>query len=153
MGSAFASGDATWVVPRAGLNGILSTFNGAKCLDLKNGDTTNGNILQVWTCDATNPNQIFRVDGLIQNGQARILRAGNKCVDIQNGNFAAGANVSFFFLLALHNSLDFFPCPTDPIMLCRFKSGTVMPLEVTSINVSLPCSSKPTVFENPFPYS
>ncbi|KAJ8090005.1 hypothetical protein PM082_018584 [Marasmius tenuissimus] len=95
--STFPSGNATWVVPRANLNGVLGTYGETKCLDLRNGDSRNGNALQIWSCDAANPNQIWRVDALIPRGQAKVTRDGaTKCLDIKNGNFAPGADIQIW---------------------------------------------------------
>ncbi|KAL0572015.1 hypothetical protein V5O48_009957 [Marasmius crinis-equi] len=100
----FASGNATWVAPRANVNGVLSTYGGTKCLDLTSGDATNGNTLQIWSCDASNANQIWKVESLIPKGSTHIDRAGNKCLDIKDGNFAAGATIQIWDCDASGNS-------------------------------------------------
>ncbi|KAG7087972.1 hypothetical protein E1B28_012012 [Marasmius oreades] len=104
--SAFGNGNVTWVVPRANLAGLISTFDGTKCLDLFNGDTTNGNRFQLWTCDASNPNQIWKVESLIPKGRATIDRDGNKCVDIKDGNFVPGADLQIWDCDASGNNLN-----------------------------------------------
>ncbi|KAG7087971.1 hypothetical protein E1B28_012011 [Marasmius oreades] len=96
VASTFPSGNITWVVPRADLAGILSTYGGTKCLDLRNGDSTNGNGLQIWSCDSSNVNQVWRVEGLIPKISPRIDRDGNKCMDIKDGNVSPGADIQIW---------------------------------------------------------
>lgn len=63
---------------------------GNKCLDVRDGVDKPGTKLQIWDCDATNPNQLFNV-----NGDLTISWAGhNKCVDLTNGLTASGNVVS-----------------------------------------------------------
>ncbi|KAK1230807.1 hypothetical protein PQX77_006079 [Marasmius sp. AFHP31] len=84
----FPDGNQNWVWARDPLTGLVKTFDGTKCLDIPNGDTTNGNRLQIWSCDASNPNQQFR----IQNPWPWAVKwaGGNKCLETPNGNFTAG---------------------------------------------------------------
>ncbi|KAK1231873.1 hypothetical protein PQX77_005010, partial [Marasmius sp. AFHP31] len=89
----FPSGNATWVVPRSTLNGIISTFDGTKCLDLTNGAVSNGTPLQIWSCDAQNPNQAWRVEGLTPKRNPLISKTGTeKCVDVKDGKFVPGGD-------------------------------------------------------------
>ncbi|KAF9261595.1 ricin B-like lectin [Marasmius fiardii PR-910] len=106
--STFPSGNATWVVPRANLAGVLSTFGGSKCLDLRNGDVTNGNALQIWSCDVNNGNQVWKVESLVPKGSATIDFGGlgGKCVDIRDGNFTAGADLQIWDCDASGNNLN-----------------------------------------------
>ncbi|KAK1232149.1 hypothetical protein PQX77_004720 [Marasmius sp. AFHP31] len=96
LASIFPTGNLTWVAPRANLAGVLSTFGGTKCIDLTGGDLSNGTPLQLWSCDASNPNQIWKVQSLIPKGNSRVDRAGNKCIDIRNGNYAPGADIQIW---------------------------------------------------------
>ncbi|KAJ8074146.1 hypothetical protein PM082_012438 [Marasmius tenuissimus] len=101
VASTFPSGGATWVVPRSTLNGVVSTYGGSKCLDLTGGSLSNGTPLQIWSCDAGNPNQSWRVDGLTPKSSSLIFKsgsqdsngAGGKCVVVKDGNAVAGADI------------------------------------------------------------
>ncbi|KAG7087977.1 hypothetical protein E1B28_012017 [Marasmius oreades] len=93
----FPSGNSTWVVPRAPLYGLVRTYDGSKCLDLTSGDTSNGNALQIWTCDEENPNQVWTIESLIPKRQPSIRRIGrDKCVDIRDGKFEAGTDIQIW---------------------------------------------------------
>ncbi|KAG7090701.1 hypothetical protein E1B28_009795 [Marasmius oreades] len=84
----FPAGNITWVIPSPGSTGQIKTFDGTKCLDVRNGDTSNGNLLQVWTCVEGNTNQLWRLDG---SDVRSISWAGqNKCVDVPGRNYTAG---------------------------------------------------------------
>ena len=48
-------------------NGAVTLYNGAKCLDVTNGNNFNGNKLQVWDCGSGNPNQNFYYTGYGDN--------------------------------------------------------------------------------------
>ncbi|KAF9267204.1 hypothetical protein L218DRAFT_941778 [Marasmius fiardii PR-910] len=81
----------TWALPAvgSGTSGLLSTFNGGKCLDVPGGNSANGNRLQVWTCSGGNANQQWIIDG--PRSLNRVMWAGqNKCLDVPNGNRSAG---------------------------------------------------------------
>ncbi|KAJ7336787.1 carbohydrate-binding module family 13 protein [Mycena albidolilacea] len=45
-------------------SGQIQLANTNFCLDLTNGDTTNRNVLQIWTCTAGDTNQIWKIDSL-----------------------------------------------------------------------------------------
>ncbi|KAF9256976.1 hypothetical protein L218DRAFT_991216 [Marasmius fiardii PR-910] len=90
--TAFPSGSSTFVVPLVPDSGAIKTFDGAKCLDVTDGDSTNGNRVQLWDCVEGNTNQNFtRVEApshpsdgfFVWNGQ-------NKCLDIRDGNYVSG---------------------------------------------------------------
>ncbi|KAG7087937.1 hypothetical protein E1B28_011982 [Marasmius oreades] len=83
----FPAGNQTWVVPTIPLSGPIKTYGGSKCLDV-NGDSSNGNLLKISTCDVGNDNQVWKV---VTSPQSTISLAGrNKCIDITNGNLTAG---------------------------------------------------------------
>ncbi|KAF9261578.1 ricin B-like lectin [Marasmius fiardii PR-910] len=83
----FPAGNQTWVVPTIPLSGPIKTYGGSKCLDI-NGDSSNGNLLKISTCDAGSDNQRWKV---VTSPQLTISLAGqNKCIDITNGNLTAG---------------------------------------------------------------
>ncbi|KAJ7292525.1 ricin B lectin domain-containing protein [Mycena rebaudengoi] len=82
--SVFAAGNVTWTVPTAPLTGQIKTF-GNKCLDVPSGSTQNGVQLQIWTCAAGNPNQVFQD----HRGQIEWKGTG-KCLDLTGGNSTPG---------------------------------------------------------------
>jgi hypothetical protein len=62
-----------------------------KCLDVKNGNSTDGAKLQVWECVEGDKNQLWTV-----NGDTTIRWANSnpaKCVDLTNGDLADGTQV------------------------------------------------------------
>ncbi|KAG7093357.1 hypothetical protein E1B28_007039 [Marasmius oreades] len=77
-------GDVTWdTVPSSGSTGQIKTFDGTKCLDVRDGNGTNGNPLQIWSCVEGNINQLWNmdIDGPENSGGKLISWAGtNKCV-------------------------------------------------------------------------
>jgi len=86
VANTFANGNQTFVYPQKPLSGPVKTYGGSKCLDVPNGDATNGNKLQIWTCVDGSTNQQWKV-----NSPNTIEWVGkNKCVDITNGNMTAG---------------------------------------------------------------
>ncbi|PPQ76086.1 hypothetical protein CVT26_004593, partial [Gymnopilus dilepis] len=50
----------TWT-PVTSSSGTIKLTSANFCLDLTNGDKSNQNVLQIWTCSAGNPNQIWSV--------------------------------------------------------------------------------------------
>ncbi|KAG7087961.1 hypothetical protein E1B28_012002 [Marasmius oreades] len=60
--STFPGGNYTWVLPSPGTTGQIKTFDGTKCLDVRAGDGSNGNTLQVWSCSEGNINQLWNID-------------------------------------------------------------------------------------------
>jgi len=74
----------------------ITTYGGTKCLDLTNGDVTNGNVLQIWTCFAGNTNQQWSVSG---NDESISLNAGGpdrKCLDNTNGDLDSGNGIQIW---------------------------------------------------------
>ncbi|KAG7087975.1 hypothetical protein E1B28_012015 [Marasmius oreades] len=94
LGTTFPNGNLTWVIPSPlGTSGQVTTFNGTKCLDVRDGLTTNGNLVQAWSCATGNTNQLWQYNG----GSTTVSWVGqNKCLDIRDGNLAAGALVQIW---------------------------------------------------------
>ncbi|KAG7086877.1 hypothetical protein E1B28_002797 [Marasmius oreades] len=92
--STFPNGNVTWVIPSPlDESGRITTFSGTKCLDVRDGLTTNGNLVQVWSCVNGNTNQLWQYNG----DSATISWTGqNKCLDIRDGNLTAGALVQIW---------------------------------------------------------
>ncbi|KAF9263066.1 hypothetical protein L218DRAFT_959573 [Marasmius fiardii PR-910] len=59
----FPNGNLDWVVPSPGSTGQIKTFDGTKCLDVRDGDDSNGTLLQVWSCVEGNKNQLWKIEG------------------------------------------------------------------------------------------
>ncbi|KAF9257675.1 glycoside hydrolase/deacetylase [Marasmius fiardii PR-910] len=76
------SGDASqsWTV-----NGSNLQIFGNKCLDVTNGNASNGNKMQIWTCAGGNTNQMWNV-----NGGAISWIGQPFCLDNTDGSFANG---------------------------------------------------------------
>ncbi|KAL0058748.1 hypothetical protein AAF712_014556 [Marasmius tenuissimus] len=93
----FPNGNQTFVYAQKPLSGPIKTYGGSKCLDVPNGDATNGNKLQIWSCVQGSANQQWKV-----NSPNTIEWVGkNKCVDITDGNKTPG------------NSLQIWDCDTN----------------------------------------
>ncbi|KAL0570865.1 hypothetical protein V5O48_011090 [Marasmius crinis-equi] len=87
----FPTGNFTWVVPPAGTAGQIKTFDGTKCLDVSNGDSSNGNVLQIWTCTDGNTNQLWKLEGPEDSAFRPISWASqDKCIDVKGGSFTSG---------------------------------------------------------------
>ncbi|KAJ7240055.1 hypothetical protein C8J57DRAFT_103292 [Mycena rebaudengoi] len=72
------------MAPLAPLTGQFKTYDN-KCLDVPNGENTNGVKLQICTCAAGNTNQLF------QMRRDRIeWKGSNKCLDLTDGNSTIG---------------------------------------------------------------
>jgi hypothetical protein len=136
------------------------------CLDLTNGDLTNSNQLQIWTCSKGNNNQVW-LDGpaggpspsgggstpppppppatgrpLHHNGDT------SKCVDVKGAVFENGTPVQMYVSLSLGIllPLTFFTAMT--VMVLRPRNGFIMMvilksnwLELTSVLTPLPVVS------------
>ncbi|KAJ3552595.1 hypothetical protein NM688_g4074 [Phlebia brevispora] len=84
----------------------IALFNQGLCLDLTNGNLTDGNILQTWDCTANDINQIwFTTAGITPPPPppepptpAQIHPNGNtaKCLDVAGGVFADGTAVQIY---------------------------------------------------------
>jgi len=73
--------------------GKITMFGGSKCLDLTNGNTANGNKLQLWTCFDGNTNQKWSVNNV---GTITFAGESTKCVDNTNGNFTDGNRIQIW---------------------------------------------------------
>ncbi|KAL0570866.1 hypothetical protein V5O48_011091 [Marasmius crinis-equi] len=92
----FPAGNGTWILPAAGTTGSITTYNGAKCLDVRDGSSANGNTLQVWTCASGNTNQLWSISGSGSNAGWISWAGQNKCLDVKDGNFATGGIVQLW---------------------------------------------------------
>lgn len=89
----FPDGNVNWVIPNPGTTGPIKTFDGTKCLDVRDGNSSNGNSLQVWSCVEGNTNQLWTIEG---SDIRSIVWAGkNKCVDVPGRDYTAGNVVCF----------------------------------------------------------
>ncbi|KAL0066350.1 hypothetical protein AAF712_006609 [Marasmius tenuissimus] len=88
-------GNRTWVMPAVGTTGQIKTFDGTMCLDVKNGDTTNGNTLQVWACSPGNPNQLWKIESLGED-RKYFVRWGGKCMQVKDGNLVNKGQVGIW---------------------------------------------------------
>jgi len=81
-------------------SGNIQLINSNLCLDLTNGNKTNSNVLQIWTCGGGNPNQIWSVTPAEQPPSATLNVHPNgdnsKCVDVVAAKFADGTPVDIF---------------------------------------------------------
>ncbi|KAL0563294.1 hypothetical protein V5O48_018776 [Marasmius crinis-equi] len=85
LADSFPRGNQTWTIANRPLSGPIKTFDGKKCLDVRDGRNANGNRLQVWTCVEGSANQQWKVDS-----PNSISWAGrNKCVDVTDGKMVA----------------------------------------------------------------
>ncbi|KAF9257164.1 hypothetical protein L218DRAFT_936088 [Marasmius fiardii PR-910] len=91
----FPDGNITWVLPVPGATGQIKTFDGTKCLDVRDGDSTNGNSLQIWSCIEGNDNQLWNMDLDGSFGKLISWAGRNKCVNVRNGYFVPGNEVCF----------------------------------------------------------
>ncbi|KAF9261596.1 hypothetical protein L218DRAFT_961383 [Marasmius fiardii PR-910] len=100
----FPNGNYTWVLPAAGSTGQIKTFDGTKCLDVRDGQAgSNGNLLQIWSCVEGNTNQLWNVEDICEGPQAAYAQviswAGqgdDKCIDVKDGGFAAGNDLQIW---------------------------------------------------------
>ncbi|KAF9261806.1 ricin B-like lectin [Marasmius fiardii PR-910] len=59
---------------------------GDKCLDVKDGANADGTKLQIWTCSAGNPNQLWvPLDGIYYNDFQFQWAGTDKCIDLTDG--------------------------------------------------------------------
>ncbi|KAL0058751.1 hypothetical protein AAF712_014559 [Marasmius tenuissimus] len=95
---AFPDGDEFWTYAREPLSGPIKSFDGAKCLDIPDGDATNGNKVQVWSCVEGSRNQQFRIESpwpwaITWVGEGS---GNNKCLQTPNGNFTEGNEIEIW---------------------------------------------------------
>ncbi|KAJ8080034.1 hypothetical protein PM082_016861 [Marasmius tenuissimus] len=64
---------------------VVHSRPSSKCLDIRNGDATNGNKLQIWSCVEGSANQQWKFNSSTIGWVGK-----NKCVDIASGGVAAG---------------------------------------------------------------
>lgn len=59
-----------WQLFQVGVNVQVTSFSSGRCLDVPNGDSSNGRQLQQWDCDRGNPNQLWNLTLLSAQGVA-----------------------------------------------------------------------------------
>merc|ERR1712048_261009 len=64
---------------------VAMAWNGWKCLNVVDGNTTNGNRVNVWDCNGQ-PDQQW----IWKNGNLVFKKDQSKCLDVPGGNFASG---------------------------------------------------------------
>lgn len=76
-------------------DGTIRVQNGGLCIDIPNGNVTNGQRLQQYACSAGNTNQQFIFN---QNGDRTIRVAKNStiCLDVKDGNTANVAALQLY---------------------------------------------------------
>ncbi|KAG7088985.1 hypothetical protein E1B28_012931 [Marasmius oreades] len=95
------SNAVNWVPPPQGANpntftGQIKTADGTKCLDVRDGNPSNGNLLQIWSCTDGNTNQLWQVAKPENLTTVTISWVGqNKCVDVKDGVYTAGTDACF----------------------------------------------------------
>ena len=63
-------------------NGTFTNYNGTKCLDVTDGEDSNGVKIQIWDCVPGNVNQQWSYVGSFHITWAD----SNRCLDVTNGN-------------------------------------------------------------------
>ncbi|KAK1216245.1 hypothetical protein PQX77_021119 [Marasmius sp. AFHP31] len=84
-----APANQTWVYATEPLSGPIKTYGGTKCLNVPNGDATNGNRLQIRNCVEGDANQQWKRRTPFPNLTIEWV-GKNKCVDITNGDMTVG---------------------------------------------------------------
>lgn len=108
----YPNGNQTFTIPlippflSAATPGPVSTFNDKKCVDVPNGNTANGQLLQVWSCVEGNTNQQWEFNA--EWGWFRLVGT-DKCIDLPDGNAYPGARVSgeYGFRCSWYKPIDY----------------------------------------------
>ncbi|KAJ6529885.1 ricin B lectin domain-containing protein [Mycena vulgaris] len=139
------SANAQWTVPKgAGNTGTLQIFAN-KCLDVTSGATTNGNMLQIWTCATANTNQLF-----VPNGTGGTVQwsGTSKCLDTTDGVLSDGTPIQIWDCDSTNRNQEWFPKaePTPKSFTIALKSATSLCVAASSaaLNASVilsPCTS------------
>ena len=78
--------DQDWAVERwSGGIRRITTYNGTMCLDVPNGDDSNGVPVQLWACSPNNPNQQWGSWWLHFSWVGH-----SRCLDLTDGDFTNG---------------------------------------------------------------
>ncbi|KAF9263022.1 ricin B lectin [Marasmius fiardii PR-910] len=101
----FPGGNDTWVIPASGTNGPISTYDGTKCLDVTNGNSTNGNLVQIWSCIPGSTNQMWRFEGSATT-QSILWVGQNKCLDVKDGVYVSAGTSALQIWDCDNNNLD-----------------------------------------------
>ncbi|KAK1231208.1 hypothetical protein PQX77_005678 [Marasmius sp. AFHP31] len=94
----FPDGTQWFTYAKDPLSGAIKTFDGSKCLDLPDGDATNGKKLQIWSCVEGSRNQQFKISNpwpwaITWVGEGS---GNNKCLQTPNGNFTDGNEIEIW---------------------------------------------------------
>lgn len=106
--------------------GTVRAF-GSKCLDVTNGNTTDGTKLQVWTCTANNANQqwFYTTDNRLA------WTNHGKCTDLTSGSLVDGTPVSLIFLWSRFRMGQLFRFKSGHVeMGIRIRYSQVLPLQL-----------------------
>ncbi|RYZ59538.1 MAG: hypothetical protein EOP07_03675 [Proteobacteria bacterium] len=71
------------------------TFQGVssgRCIDVSNGQTWDGLQMQIWDCNATEPNQTFKIEW-VEGNYYRITTSGNKAIEGRKNGLSIGSPV------------------------------------------------------------
>ncbi|KAF9263025.1 ricin B-like lectin [Marasmius fiardii PR-910] len=110
----FPAGNRTWVAPIDPLIGPIKTYGGSKCLQLTNGDTTNGNKLTIGTCVAGAANQQWRAMNPLGPTIGSLLYGPSgqgKCADIVDGKLTTGNPIQVWDCDFSNTNQEFFVYP------------------------------------------
>ncbi|KAH6891604.1 ricin B lectin domain-containing protein [Coprinopsis sp. MPI-PUGE-AT-0042] len=79
---------------------LIRPLSSDKCLDVKDGNPNDGTQLQVWSCSATNPNQLFEHLSkemlVIPDDYINWVTQPSKCLDLTDGNTADGTPIQIW---------------------------------------------------------
>ncbi|KAG7088987.1 hypothetical protein E1B28_012933 [Marasmius oreades] len=98
------SNAVNWFLPPQGANPNTLTgdilhplISTTKCLDVRGGNSTNGNLLQIWSCTDGNTNQWWQVNKPENSTTVTISWVGkNKCVDVKDGVYTVGTELQIW---------------------------------------------------------
>jgi non-reducing end alpha-L-arabinofuranosidase len=98
-----------YAVPGAGATGpVVAGDDSADCMDNNNGSATNGNKVQMWTCDGNTAAQNWTV---ASNGT---LQIDGGCLDITGANYSNGTHI------------EWWPCNGGANQQWQARNGTVV---------------------------
>ncbi len=100
-----------------------------KCIDLDDGNTSNGNKIQIWDCQKNNDHQAWILDGEM----IRLKKDLNKCLNLTGGSTSNGANIQIWDCLNNWNQQWILDSNTGQII---FKGNTNKCLDLESGSTS-----------------
>ncbi|KAF9264571.1 hypothetical protein L218DRAFT_998538 [Marasmius fiardii PR-910] len=88
----------TFTAPYFGFTGPFRVSNGTICLDARDGNPSNGNPPQAWSCVEGNTNQLWTLDGQAPDtGAHSITWAGqDKCLQLNSDDYVVGEGVQLW---------------------------------------------------------